>query len=182
MLSPIHTQLRGYNVGHMSPTPTNIAYLRNFIFGVEDSLVSTVGLLSGVAMAGMAREEIFVTGLILIFVEAISMAAGSFLSESSAEEYTTHTEIISKQSYISALVMFVSYAVSGFIPLLPYILFPVSIAFPVSVALALASLCVLGIIGAKLSRVRFLMTTIRMVVIGGVAIGVGVLVGSVFGV
>lgn len=26
-------------------------YFRNFIFGVEDSLVSTVGLLSGVAIA-----------------------------------------------------------------------------------------------------------------------------------
>jgi VIT1/CCC1 family predicted Fe2+/Mn2+ transporter len=49
-------------------------YLRNFIFGVEDSLVSTVGLLSGVAVAGVASRTILLTGVVLIFVEAFSMA------------------------------------------------------------------------------------------------------------
>src|SRR5262245_46938731 len=82
---------KGYTVWSMAES-TKVAYFRNFVFGVEDSLVSTVGLLSGVAIAGLAREEIFLTGVILIFVEAVSMAAGSFLSESSAEEFATHSE------------------------------------------------------------------------------------------
>ena len=53
-------------------------YLRNFIFGVEDSLVSTVGLLSGVAVANVDQATIFLTGMVLIFVEAFSMGVGSF--------------------------------------------------------------------------------------------------------
>ena len=44
-------------------------YLRAFVFGVEDSVASTVGLLSGIAIAGVARETILLTGAILILVE-----------------------------------------------------------------------------------------------------------------
>ncbi|KKS05141.1 MAG: hypothetical protein UU58_C0001G0001, partial [Candidatus Nomurabacteria bacterium GW2011_GWA2_41_25] len=40
---------------------TFILYVRNFIFGAEDSLVSTVGLLSGIASAGIARKEIIIS-------------------------------------------------------------------------------------------------------------------------
>ena len=69
------------------PRSVSASYIRNFVFGVEDSLVSTVGLLSGVAIAGVEQKYIFITGLILIFVEAFSMAVGSFLSEESAEKY-----------------------------------------------------------------------------------------------
>jgi len=66
---------------------TLAVYVRNFVFGVEDSLVSTVGLLSGIASAGASTATIFLTGTVLIFVEAFSMAVGSYLSEESVEEY-----------------------------------------------------------------------------------------------
>jgi VIT1/CCC1 family predicted Fe2+/Mn2+ transporter len=42
---------------------------RNFVFGVEDSLVSTVGLLAGVAAAAVPNRDLVATGLILIFVK-----------------------------------------------------------------------------------------------------------------
>lgn len=166
----------------MQERQANIAYFRNFVFGVEDSLVSTVGLLSGVAMAGMEAHAIFVTGVVLIFVEAISMAAGSFLSESSAEEYATGSERLSNKSYLSSFVMFISYFISGFIPLLPYVLLPVSFAFWTSIGVSLLALVVLGAVGATLTKTRVTTNVMRMVVIGGLAIGVGVLVGRVLGV
>jgi len=61
-------------------------YLRNFIFGVEDSLVSTVGLLAGVAAAAISQSAIVTTGLVLIVVEGFSMGVGSFLTEETTEE------------------------------------------------------------------------------------------------
>ncbi len=165
----------------MKSSPAKIAYFRNFIFGVEDSLVSTVGLLSGVAIAGMEAKQIFVTGVVLIFVEAISMAAGSFLSESSAEELETRSEVASKQSYLSSLVMFISYFISGFIPLAPYLLLPVAVAFWVSIVLSILALCLLGVLGASLSKTRRVSNALRMAVVGGLAIGAGVLVGHYLG-
>lgn len=165
----------------MKRTATQATYLRNFIFGVEDSLVSTVGLLSGIAIAGMAREDIFVTGVVLIFVEAVSMTAGSFLSESSAEEYETRKETPTKRSYIAAAIMFVSYFLSGFIPLAPYLFFTPSVALPLSIGVSIVALAVLGVVGALLAHVRVFMSVVRMVLIGGLAVLVGALVGAWFG-
>lgn len=163
----------------MQERVTSSAYLRNFIFGVEDSLVSTVGLLSGVAIAGLTSEQLFATGLILIFVEAISMASGSFLSESSAEEYETHKGNPTRRSYGAAAIMFGSYFVSGFIPLAPYLIFTGFTAFWTSIGLSVGALFLLGLLGAAISHTHPLKTAFRMAVIGGLAIGVGVLVGSV---
>jgi VIT1/CCC1 family predicted Fe2+/Mn2+ transporter len=153
------------------------AYFRNFVFGVEDSLVSTVGLVSGVAIAGLPKEAIFTTGIILILVEAVSMSAGSFLSESSADEYETHQEGGSQKNIRAASVMFVSYALSGFIPLLPYLFLPVSSAFPTSILASLAALGVLGAVSASVAKSNFLKSALRMLFIGGAAIAVGVLAG-----
>ncbi len=154
------------------------AYVRNFIFGVEDSLVSTVGLLSGVAIAGMERGDIFVTGVILIFVEALSMTAGSFLSESSAEEYENQQSTSGTHSYIASGIMFVSYFVSGFIPLAPYMFFVPTQALPLSIMSALLALALLGMAAAAVTRMPFFRSITRMVIIGGLAILIGALVGS----
>ncbi|KKS14240.1 MAG: hypothetical protein UU72_C0051G0009 [candidate division WWE3 bacterium GW2011_GWB1_41_6] len=49
-------------------------YFRNLLFGAEDSLVSTVGVLFGVASSSAyTQQQILVTGLIVIAVEALSM-------------------------------------------------------------------------------------------------------------
>jgi vacuolar iron transporter family protein len=153
------------------------SYLRSFIFGVEDSLVSTVGLLSGIAIAGVPQKTIFLTGVVLIFVEAFSMAAGSFLSESSVEEYVGKTDRRLSTSIQVGIVMFFSYFLSGFVPLFPYVLLPVDSAFPVSVISSLAALFALGAWGGSISHKNLTTSALRMFIIGGVAIGVGIIVG-----
>lgn len=155
-------------------------YIRNFVFGVEDSLVSTVGLLSGIAIAEVPRETIFLTGAVLIFVEAFSMAVGSFLSEHSAEDYLEQAETPHKSAVIAGGIMFISYFLSGFIPLFPYIVMPTEPALLVSVGLSLLALFLLGALGGKISRVNILRSALRMLLIGGIAIAVGVAVGKLF--
>jgi len=155
------------------------SYLRNFVFGVEDSLVSTVGLLSGVAIAGMQRKEIFITGIVLIFVEAFSMAVGAFLSEHSVKEYLRQTELTARPSVKNGLVMFVSYFVSGLVPLFPYIILPTAAAFWYSIAASLAALFILGVIGGKISKVNVYRNGIKIFIIGGIAVAVGVIVGKI---
>jgi VIT1/CCC1 family predicted Fe2+/Mn2+ transporter len=152
-------------------------YFRNFIFGVEDSLVSTVGLLSGIAIADVGRETILLTGVVLIFVEAFSMAAGSFLSEASAEEYVARADTQKKLSYTAGIIMFFSYFIAGFIPLFPYIIFPATSALFYSVAFSLLALFVLGAIGGHVSETGILKRGIRMAIVGGIAILVGVCAG-----
>ena len=156
-------------------------YFRNFIYGVEDSLVSTVGLLSGVAVAQATQSTILLTGVVLIFVEAFSMAAGSFLSEKSAEEYMRNIgKADHSHSRVASFIMFVSYFVSGFIPLAPYIFMEGASAFWSSIVLSLIALFVLGIVSSRISKEDETKSAFRMLIIGGIAIGLGALVGHLF--
>jgi VIT1/CCC1 family predicted Fe2+/Mn2+ transporter len=157
----------------------NSTYFRNFIFGVEDSLVSTVGLVAGVAAAGAAQATILATGAVLIFVEAFSMGVGSFLSETSAQEYKNEFGS-GKKSVRAAIIMFVSYFVAGFIPLGPYILMTVGAAFWTSIALSIVALFFLGIASGKVSGSSVFKTAFRMSLLGGLAIAIGVSVGALF--
>ncbi|MDD5099055.1 MAG: VIT1/CCC1 transporter family protein [Candidatus Colwellbacteria bacterium] len=156
-------------------------HLRNFIFGVEDSLVSTVGLVSGIAVAGVSKSEILLTGAILIFVEAFSMGIGSFLSERSAEEFINDEKVSLGYLMENGAIMFLSYFISGFIPLFPYLILKTETALFLSVGLSLLSLFVLGVVSAKLFGINILKSGARMLFIGGIAIAIGVTVGKIFG-
>ena len=153
-------------------------YLRAFIFGVEDSLVSTVGLLSGIVIAGVSKPAIIATGMVLILVEGFSMAVGNFLSEYSAESYAARAEVPYRRSIIAGLIMFFSYVVSGLVPLFPYIAAPVDSALRISVALSLLALFALGVIGAKVSNIRIIANGLRVAVVGGAAILIGIIAGN----
>ncbi len=153
--------------------------MRNFVFGVEDSLVSTVGLLSGIAIVGTPSATIVLTGVVLIFVEAFSMSVGTFLAEHSAEEAVLHMHGVAsdRDSRLAGAIMFVSYFVSGFVPLVPYLIWEGVTALYVSVAASLLALFALGAVSARVSRVPMLREALRMFLIGGAAVAVGVLVG-----
>jgi VIT1/CCC1 family predicted Fe2+/Mn2+ transporter len=160
------------------PSKKHLAgHLRNFIFGAEDSLVSTVGLVSGIAVAGVPREDILLTGIILIFVEAFSMGVGSFLSERSAEEYMKDEGMPTSYTLENSAIMFFSYFVSGFIPIIPYLIFDIGSAFIFSIIASFIALFGLGAIGAKMFHSNIFRSGMRMLLIGGAAICIGVLVG-----
>jgi VIT1/CCC1 family predicted Fe2+/Mn2+ transporter len=152
-------------------------YLRNFIFGIEDSLVSTVGLLSGIAVANVDRQTIVLTGAILIVVEAFSMGVGSLLSESSAEEYMHKRARPTSAPAWGAVIMFVSYFLSGFVPLAPYAVLERADALPVSILLSLCSLFLLGFFSAQRYGASVWRDALRMFLLGGIAIGAGIIVG-----
>lgn len=158
---------------------TSSIYIRNFIFGVEDSIVSTVGLLAGIAISGVPKPTIVVTGTILLFVEALSMGVGSLLSEHSAEEFTSRREVPETQAVVGGAIMFFSYLLAGFIPLFPYASTWVSDPFWVSIILSLLALVVLGIFSAKASGTRIGHHSLEMLFLGGIAIFVGVVVGKI---
>ncbi|OGZ95343.1 MAG: hypothetical protein A3I44_03400 [Candidatus Sungbacteria bacterium RIFCSPLOWO2_02_FULL_51_17] len=159
--------------------PSTVVFIRNFVFGVEDSLVSTVGLLSGVAAAGVGRSEILLSGTVLICVEAFSMGVGSFLSESSTREYEQHQVVSPRPSCMGGLTMFISYFISGFIPLFPYIIFDLPLALWASISASFLALFLLGAVSAYASGTYIARGALRMLVLGGLAVAIGIAVGQV---
>lgn len=61
-------------------------YLKDITFGIEDGIVSTFGVLIGVAIGAHDTRIVLLTGLVVITVEALSMAVGTFLSARSEKE------------------------------------------------------------------------------------------------
>lgn len=62
------------------------ARIREFVFGIQDGLISTVGLLAGIQGATENNVVVLLTGLTAMFAGAVSMAAGSYLSSGAEKD------------------------------------------------------------------------------------------------
>lgn len=152
-------------------------FLRNSIFGAEDSLVSTVGLLSGISFAGLSSREIVVSGAILVVVEALSMGAGTYISEDSANDLELHKKDKDNQLY-DAVVMFLSYLLVGLIPLSPYIFSPdTRSAFYWSIAATMIALFFLGVFRGFYVGHSLWKSAVKITLIGSITAGIGILIG-----
>jgi len=60
--------------------------LREFVFGIQDGLISTVGLLSGISVATQSRRLVVLTGVAAAVTGGVSMAAGSYLSSRTEQQ------------------------------------------------------------------------------------------------
>ena len=151
-------------------------YLRNLVFGVEDGLVSTLGFVSGIAAVDTASTTLLLVAIVLIFSEAFSMAAGSFLTAESIGDLKGKHGRSMVSSIVGAVVMFVAYLAAGSLVIAPYVISLPSRAFPWSVALSLGALFLLGVFTARVARVSVLIRGVRAVIVGGAAIALGIFV------
>ena len=153
-------------------------YIHSIFFGIEDSLVSTTGALAGIAIGAGSKSVILMTALVIIAVESTSMGASEFLSEETEEEI--EKEKMPASPKVSGLLVFVAYVIAGLIPLLPYLLLPHITAIPISIAFALIGMIVLGIVKGKVTKKSTLRSAGEVLIIGGIATAIGVVVGLIF--
>ena len=97
-------------------------FVRNLVYGTEDSLLSTTGMVVGLAWSGMPRRVIITSGIILVLVEALSMSFGAFVSEDSFIKASRKEQPTFGRLMKYAGVMFGSYIAAGIIPILPFVL------------------------------------------------------------
>ncbi len=65
----------------------NAGFLREFIFGLNDGLVSTLSILAGLSGAVVSNNIIVLAGLAEIVAGSISMGLGAYISTKSEDEY-----------------------------------------------------------------------------------------------
>jgi VIT1/CCC1 family predicted Fe2+/Mn2+ transporter len=64
--------------------------IREFVFGIQDGLISTVGLVAGMQAAGSNRFTILMAGTAAVLSGAFSMSAGAYLSSKAEKEIFDH--------------------------------------------------------------------------------------------
>ncbi len=153
--------------------PMKSDYLRSAFFGVEDSLVSTTGLVAGIAAGSQDVKIILLAGLVAVAVEALSMSAGQYLSQKAVQEFDGN-----KASPVgTGAIMMVAYVAAGVIPILPMVLLSYPLSLFVSVGSALIALYVVGYIKGKIVKRPPRRSGLEVLIVGGAATLIGLLVG-----
>ncbi len=154
-------------------------YLRSGLFGIQDGLVSTTGVVVGISIGVEDKAIIILASLVAVSVEASSMAAGQYSSEKAVHQMDKtgkHTDSL----ITGALIMFFGYLLGGLIPIIPTILVGQPQARFIAVIAALVGLFILGYVKGHIVKVKPLRSAIELFIIGTIATTIGLIVGYLF--
>ena len=212
---------------------------REFVFGIQDGLISTVGLLSGVSAATQSRATVVLTGIAAAVTGALSMATGSYLSSRTEKEIfekelldqerlaadqphlaqeallesltaeglarptayrvvqamSRHRDLLLRtvqekvlglgtadisNPLAACLVMFLSFAIGAAIPLLPFLLLPLSLALPACWIASVVVLLGVGVFKGALTGKPLVRSGLEFAAIALGSAAVGWLLGKAF--
>jgi vacuolar iron transporter family protein len=156
----------------------NQDYLRSAVFGFQDALVSTTGIVIGISAGTNQKEFILLSALVTISVEALSMGVGQYLSEKTVHNLPQNRH--QDNLLIGGLIMFISYLLGGIVPVIPIFFLNSSFNSILSIIFAFIGLFSLGFFKAKLFQGQVWRSAIEMLVIGGLATILGLIVGLIF--
>ena len=151
-------------------------YLRSAMFGLQDGLVSTTGVVVGISTGVADKSIIILASLVAVSVEATSMAAGQYSSEKAVHQMDKtgkHNDSLA----LGAAIMFIAYFMAGMVPIIPTILFPQSQGRIIAIVAALIGLFVVGYIKGHIVESKPLRSATELLVIGGIATTIGLIVG-----
>lgn len=163
-------------------------FLRDIIFGVHDALLTNIGIVTGFVAALQDSRLIIVAALIDVFISAFAMAFGTYLSRTSETEYLEdkldaehHTALAETMAtpVMGGVVMWFTYVISGFIPLIPFF-FPIPAADSMryGVILALIIFFVVGAFKGMVTKTSPWKSGLQFLSFGAFAAVVGYLIGT----
>lgn len=151
-------------------------YLRSLMFGLQDGIVSTTGVVVGISTGISDKAIIVLAALVAVTVEASSMAAGQYSSEKAVHQLDKsgkHTDSL----FVGALIMFLSYLMGGTFSIIPILLFNQPIARIYAIVSAFVGLFIVGYVKGYLVEHRPLRSAIELFIIGSITTTVGIIVG-----
>ena len=154
-------------------------YLRSGLFGIQDGLVSTTGVVVGISTGVEDKAIIILASLVAVTVEASSMAAGQYSSEKAVHQMDKtgkHTDSL----IVGTAVMFFGYLLGGIVPIVPTILFNQPEARIIAIIAAFIGLFILGYVKGHIVEHKPLRSAVELFIIGAIATTIGLLVGYLF--
>ena len=175
-------------------------WLRAGVLGANDGIVSTAGIVMGVAGATVESGPILIAGIAALIAGSISMAGGEYASVSAQRDSemaalekehlrlteTNASDVHQGVEYVSpmaaAIASFFAFALGSILPI-------VAIAGPwveyrevATVTSVVAALALTGFVGARIGGAKPLRPVVRNVVVSLLAMGVAYSIGSALGV
>lgn len=160
---------------------------RETIFGLEDSIVSTLGVVVGIAAGTDSRYIVLLSALVVIIVESLSMGAGTYLSNKSQMEidlaegkrgFLGDRHVI-VQSVSDSLFMAASYILGGLVSVLPFFFLAPRDAIIPSILVSVLTLFYIGFVKGKIARINPYKSGLEMSLVSLTAALLGYLVGKI---
>lgn len=152
------------------------AYLRSLMFGLQDGIVSTTGVVIGISTGVSDKAIIVLAALVAVTVEATSMAAGQYTSEKAAHQLDK-TGSRTDSLITGSVIMFFAYLGGGMFSIIPTLLFNQPEARIIAIASSFGGLFLIGYFKGHLVEHKPLRSAIELFIIGGIATTIGLVVG-----
>lgn len=156
--------------------------VRAAIFGIQDGMVSNIGLIMGVIGADVAPDTVVIAGLAGLVSGSVSMGAGEYVSVRTQREMLevgrpADDELVSPWRALAASSS--SFALGALVPLVSFFFVEGTTAVAIGAALSAGALCTTGALLTRFTERAVWWSAGRMVSIGGTAGIVGFLLGNV---
>ena len=160
-------------------------YLSDFVYGGIDGAITTLAIMAGAMGASLSPIVVIILGFANLAADGFSMGVSDYLSTRSQNDLVAnhnHKHPDWKNPVASAVTTFLSFVVVGFVPLLPFLIAPLSPLIgahtPVfSFAFAAVAFLAVGGIQGYITEKSKLFTALRTLFIGGVAASLAFTVG-----
>ena len=177
------------NEQHDTDTSARLNWLRAGVLGANDGIVSTSGLVIGVAAAGAGQGALLTAGLAGLSAGAMSMAVGEYVSVSTQRD--SEGALLAKELKLvpgeltspwqAAAASALSFTLGALVPLLAILLLATDRKIPGTVMLAAVALAVTGWTSARLGGASPARAILRNVGGGLLAMAITFAIGRLFG-
>ncbi len=163
-------------------------FLRDIIFGINDAVLTNLGIIAGFTVALKDNHYIILACLIDIFISAFSMSFGTYMSRTSEQDFletklTQDNMLETKDAMghpiMASVMMWISYVISGLITIAPFFFgLNSKNALVFALIIGISIFFVLGLIKGALTKTKIIRSGLEFLAFGTVAAVIGLVVGQ----
>lgn len=167
--------------GYLGFWPSWAHHIGDVVFGANDGIVTTFAVVSGVTGAELSPRVAIILGIANLLADGFAMGAGSYLGARSEQQLQGSQGAVREgQAHAlgHAAAIFLAFNAAGVVPLLPFLLLPQNHVFGASCLATGLVLFTVGSLRTLVTRARWFVSGLEMLVVGSLAAAVAYLVGS----
>ena len=167
--------------GSLGFWPSWAHHIGDLVFGANDGIITTFAVVSGVSGAALSPHVAVILGLANLLADGFAMGAGNYLGMRSEQEYQLSVNGAFSENRLHAVghaaAIFGAFIAAGSVPLLPFALVPNDHVFLASCLATGVTLFAVGSLRTLVTRGRWFVSGLEMLLIGSVAAAVAYTVG-----
>jgi VIT1/CCC1 family predicted Fe2+/Mn2+ transporter len=161
--------------------PSWAHHIGDLVFGANDGIVTTFAVVSSVQGASLSPRVAIILGIANLLADGFAMGAGNYLGMLSEQDYQRSVNGVVNEGKIHALghgaAIFVAFVLAGSVPLLPFAFVDGQHTFLTSCIATGATLFFVGSLRTLVTRARWFVSGLEMLLVGSLAAAAAYLVG-----